>query len=220
MHSFAVSATTLTRDPLAVELGGRGGLKGGKARAEKLSPEERSAIARKAAAAFALEGEVFVRSRRVIDEGLDELDALTRPGAELARPLQRRLRDVMWERCGVVRDENGLREGLRELEAIRDSAANVDVRPGAEGWTDLAHALDLRAGLAVAEATLRSAIARRETRGAHNRADFPDLDPALQVNFFVDAGMDPWSEPVPGVPDELREWTERPVELGPERLLE
>ncbi len=47
-----------------------------------------------------------------------------------------------------------------------------------------------------------------------------DLDPALQVNFFVDAGMDPWSEPVPGVPDELREWTERPVELGPERLLE
>jgi hypothetical protein len=40
-----------TRDPLAVELGRRGGLKGGKARAAKLSPEERSAIARKAAAA-------------------------------------------------------------------------------------------------------------------------------------------------------------------------
>jgi len=173
-----------------------------------------------AAAAFALEGEVFVRSRRAINEGLDELDALTRPGAELARPLQRRLRDVMWERCGVVRDENGLREGLRELAALRATAADVDVRPGAEGWTDLAHALDLRAGLAVAEATLRGAIERRETRGAHNRADFPDLDPALQVNFYVDARMDPWSEPVPGVPDELRKWTERPVELGAERLLE
>jgi hypothetical protein len=32
--------------------------------------------------------------------------------------------------------------------------------------------------------------------------------------------MDPWSEPVPDVPDELRGWTERPVELGAERLLE
>jgi len=83
-----------------------------------------------------------------------------------------------------------------------------------------AHALDLRAGLAVAEATLRGAIERRETRGAHNRTDFPDLDPALQVNFYVDARMDPWSEPVPGVPDELREWTEHPAELGAERLLE
>lgn len=57
-------------------------------------------------------------------------------------------------------------------------------------------------------------------QGTHNRADFPDLDPALRVNFYVDARMDPWSEPVPGVPAELRKWTERPVELGAERLLE
>lgn len=37
------------KDPLAVELGRRGGLKGGKARAEKLSPRQRRAIAKKAA---------------------------------------------------------------------------------------------------------------------------------------------------------------------------
>lgn len=37
------------KDPLAVELGRRGGLKGGKARAEKLSEERRSQIAKKAA---------------------------------------------------------------------------------------------------------------------------------------------------------------------------
>ncbi len=39
------------KDPAAVALGRRGGLKGGKARAEKLSPGERSAIAKKAARA-------------------------------------------------------------------------------------------------------------------------------------------------------------------------
>ena len=39
-----------TRDPLAVELGRRGGLKGGKARAAKLTPEQRREIAQKAAA--------------------------------------------------------------------------------------------------------------------------------------------------------------------------
>jgi hypothetical protein len=39
------------KDPLAVELGRRGGLKGGKARAAKLTPEERREIARKAAQA-------------------------------------------------------------------------------------------------------------------------------------------------------------------------
>jgi len=172
------------------------------------------------AAAVATEGEVFVRSRRAINEALAELDELTRPGPELARPLQRRLRDLMWEKCGVVRDEQGLRQGLAEIEALRETAADVDVRPGAEGWTDLAHALDLRAGLVAAEATVRGAIERRETRGAHNRSDYPELDPALQRNFYVDARMEPWSEPVPPVPEELRAWTAQAVELGAERMLE
>lgn len=40
-----------TRDPAAVALGRKGGLKGGKARAEKLTPERRREIAQKAAAA-------------------------------------------------------------------------------------------------------------------------------------------------------------------------
>jgi hypothetical protein len=39
-----------TRDPAAVALGRKGGLKGGRARADKLTPERRSEIARKAAA--------------------------------------------------------------------------------------------------------------------------------------------------------------------------
>jgi succinate dehydrogenase / fumarate reductase flavoprotein subunit len=173
-----------------------------------------------AAATFAHEREIFTRSRHAVDEGLADLDALTRPGGELARPLQRRLRDTMWETCGVVRTESGLQEGLREVTALQGAAGDVDVRPGAEGWTDLAHALDLRAGLFAAEATLRSAIERRETRGAHIRADFPQLDPALTVNLQVDARMVPWTERVPPVPAELRGWAEPPVEVTAERLLE
>lgn len=44
-------STTSSKDPAAVSLGRRGGLKGGRARAEALSPERRKEIARKAAAA-------------------------------------------------------------------------------------------------------------------------------------------------------------------------
>jgi succinate dehydrogenase / fumarate reductase flavoprotein subunit len=94
------------------------------------------------------------------------------------------------------------------------------VQPGAEGWTDLAHALDLRSGLVAAEATLRSAIERRETRGAHIRSDYPDLDPNLVVNVHVDARMTPWPEPVPPMADHLAALTQQPVELGAGRLLE
>ena len=43
------AAEVPAKNPAAVELGRRGGLKGGKARAEKLSPERRADIARRAA---------------------------------------------------------------------------------------------------------------------------------------------------------------------------
>ncbi len=49
--NVAVATTAEDKDPAAVSLGRRGGLKGGKARAAKLSPQERSNIARKAAKA-------------------------------------------------------------------------------------------------------------------------------------------------------------------------
>ena len=160
------------------------------------------------ATTFAEEAEVVLRSRSVIREANEELDALVRPGTELARPLQRRLRDVMWERCGVVRDEDGLNRALSEIEDIRRSLPDVDVRPGAEGWSDLALALDLRGGLLAAEATVRGAIERRETRGAHNRSDYPELNPNLQVNFYTrleDGHLEIRGEPVPVASPELEE---------------
>ena len=64
----------------------------------------------------------------------------------------------------------------------------------------------------------RSSAARRAA--PTSGPTIPELDPALQVNFHVDARMEPWSEPVPPVPAELREWAERPLEVGAERLLE
>lgn len=161
-----------------------------------------------AAATFADEHEVVRRSRAAIREANDELDELVRSGPELARPLQRRLRNVMWERCGVVRNEDGLRSALDEISEIRAAIPDVDVRPGAEGWTDLAHVLDLRGGLLAGEATIRGAIERRETRGAHNRSDHPETDPALQVNFYThlaNGRVDIRREAVPEASPDLQE---------------
>jgi succinate dehydrogenase / fumarate reductase flavoprotein subunit len=178
-----------------------------------------------AAAATALGSDVAIHPRRVIDEAEAELDELVRPAPELARPLQRQLRDLMWERCGVVRDEAGLGDGLRRLAELRLAAAEVDVRPSAEGWTDLALALDLRAGLTVAEASLLGALERRESRGCHSRSDFAALDAGLLVNFLVQAdaggaGLSLSRQPVPPVPDELGAWVDEEVRLEEARRLQ
>ena len=178
-----------------------------------------------AATKFADEDEVVLRSRRVVREAGDQLDALVGPGSEMARSLQRRVRDVMWERCAVSRTEHGLRSALAELAEVRAALPEVDVRPGAEGWSDLAHALDLRGGLLAAEATVIGALERTETRGAHNRADFPNLDDTLRVNFYTwleDGRIGIRREPVPDPSPELAEIerTAPRVEAGADRLLE
>ena len=91
-------------------------------------------------------------------------------------------------------------------------ALDVDVRPSAEGWGDLAQALDLRAGLAVAEATVLGALLRRESRGCHNRSDYPELDDRWRVNLVIrldDAGeLSAGERAVPPVPAPLASWIE------------
>jgi succinate dehydrogenase / fumarate reductase, flavoprotein subunit len=128
--------------------------------------------------------DVQVRDRAAIDEAREEVEAmLARRGDEFARPLQRTLRDLMSKHCGVVRSEEGLRRGLRALDELRERTSALEVRPDIAGYADLAHAFDLQGSLLPAEATLECALERRETRGAHNRIDFPGQDPALRVNL-------------------------------------
>ena len=66
--------------------------------------------------------------------------------------------------------------------------AKLGVHPDIAGFQDLAHAFDLKSSALAARATLEAALERRETRGCHNRSDYPALDPSLQVNLV-------WSGP-------------------------
>jgi len=165
------------------------------------------------------------RDLQVVRAADEELSGLVRHGRQFARPLQRALRDAMWETCGVVRDQDGLRRGLDRVAELRELAGQVDVRPTSEGYADLAHALDLRASLVTAEATLLGALARSESRGAHQRRDHPELSPELRVNFQTRADADgrlrTAGRPVPPVPSELRRWVDSGEDLTTAgRLLE
>ncbi|UNK70291.1 FAD-binding protein [Microbacterium sp. H1-D42] len=139
-----------------------------------------------------------------------ELEAfLHSTGTETPRRLQRAVRDVMTEHAGVIRTEESLREGLAKLAALEARAKNVTAHPDIAGFDDLAHAFDLLGSLLAARATLESAIERRETRGCHNRADFPETDPALRGNMIwtPDGGVE--FEPLGDAPESFRALAEQ-----------
>ena len=161
-------------------------------------------IVGEAAARYSAELPAQRRSRVVLAEARGEVDELlAADGPENVRALQRALRDTMTEHAGVVRDKAGLRKGLAELDEIEERMKQVGVHPDLAGFQDLAHAFDLKASALAARATLEAALERRETRGCHNRSDYPDLNPELRVNL-VWAGPG-WidREEIPAVPDEI-----------------
>ncbi|MFL4474959.1 L-aspartate oxidase [Paeniglutamicibacter sp. MACA_103] len=132
-------------------------------------------------------------------------DLLAAEGQENVRELQRAIRNMMTDHAGVVRDEEGLLAGLAKLDDIEERMGNVGIHPDIAGYQDLAHAFDLKGSALAARATLEAAIERRETRGCHNRSDYPAMDPSLQVNLVWSPKSGVVREAIPEIPEEIAE---------------
>ena len=166
-----------------------------------------------------------MRSPVAVSAANEELDSMIHEGEELPRLLQRALRDALWELCGVVRSEERLQRGLEKVAELRARSADLDLQPGSENYRDLGVALDLRSSLAVAEVTLRAALERKESRGAHQRQDFPETDEAFTLNITVSQNQKGdfsiQSRPVPAVLESLAHRLEESPEYDQKgRLLE
>lgn len=99
--------------------------------------------------------------------------------------LTRRLKDSMWENCGVVRSAEGLHHAQSDVKVLSDELKEVRIsssRAFNVGWNEY---LDLENQLTVAESMIDSAIIRTETRGSHTRSDFPDSDHANWLRYIV-----------------------------------
>lgn len=140
---------------------------------------------------------------RDADSSIDVL--LDADGDQNVRAMQRSVRDLMTEHAGVVRDEVGLRAGLAALDEVEDRMSHAGVHIDIAGYQDLAHAFDLRSAVLSARATLESALERRESRGCHNRSDYPDLDPELQVNLVWSPAGGVQREAISPIPTDITE---------------
>jgi succinate dehydrogenase / fumarate reductase flavoprotein subunit len=124
--------------------------------------------------------------------------------------IQHDLQEMMQELVGIVRREEEMARALAGLAKLRERASRARVdgnRAYNPGWHT---ALDLGPLLTVSEAVARSALERRESRGAHFRDDLPKPDPAFsRLNVVVKKGpggeMRVERRPIPEMPAELKQ---------------
>ena len=102
----------------------------------------------------------------------DALKLLRARGSERPAKLREAMALAMERGCGIYRTEGEMEEASREIARLRESLAHVGLQDRARRWnTEWLGALELGFQLDVAQAMVHSALARRESRGAHQRLD-------------------------------------------------
>jgi succinate dehydrogenase / fumarate reductase flavoprotein subunit len=146
---------------------------------------------------------------QIEDAAREMLAPFERKDGEGPYAIHRDLQETMQNLVGIFRTEEDLRRALMEIDKLKERAERVSVegsRMFNPGW----HlAQDLKSMLTVSEAVTRSALARQESRGAHSRIDYPNLDGAwgTKNNVIVRDGdaMRLRQSPVPAMPEELKQ---------------
>lgn len=126
----------------------------------------------------------------------DRLESLLIHGGQDPRTLSRLLKEVMWQKSGIVRHRDSLEEALQRIEAFR----SPDSKSQFTKWAQLIRYLEFQNMLLISEMVCRSALFRTESRGSHYRSDYPEEDNNNWLKNIVlrkaDSGMRLESVPV------------------------
>jgi succinate dehydrogenase / fumarate reductase flavoprotein subunit len=163
------------------------------------------------AAKFAKQhGAGSINPQQVEDVARQALEPFNRTDGVPPYEVQHKLQDMMQDLVGIVRREEEMERALAGLEELKQLASKVVVPGNREynpGWHT---ALDLRNLLTVSEAIAKCAIARKESRGAHFRDDYPEKsEEAAKYNHVIrqspDGSMALTREPLPPMTDEMKQ---------------
>lgn len=96
---------------------------------------------------------------------------------EKAGEIRKSMQQVMMDHCAAFRHAEGLDEALRTIRSLKERYLEVSIdNKGPNFNSDLLEALELECLLGLSEVAVLSASARKESRGAHYREDYPDRD--------------------------------------------
>lgn len=120
---------------------------------------------------------------------------LEQKGTTRINQLRQAFQDCMSDRCGVFRTEEVMRQGLEEIQQLKEQYSQIYLDDKGNCWnTELIEALELKSLMVVGEIILASALKRQESRGAHSREDYPQRDDPNFLKhtlaYYSPAGID------------------------------
>ena len=109
-----------------------------------------------------------------VKEEASRIESLIKKGLIKPQEFKENIKNLMWEKVAIVREEKTLNEALKELQKMQENLDKLDVGYKKQYNTELMTALEVINMVEICILTVKSAILRRESRGAHFRSDFPE----------------------------------------------
>jgi fumarate reductase flavoprotein subunit len=105
---------------------------------------------------------------------------------QLVLPLRKQLQNLMWDDVGVIRTAAGMHRALAGIKAVSDALMDIGVAGDNLAFNLTWHDwLNLRSLCDISEVITKAGIARKNSRGAHHRSDFPDAGRMEDSEFTV-----------------------------------
>ena len=130
-------------------------------------------IAGESASKAAKETDIKTNNEMVKEEA-SRIENLIKKGSIKPKEFKNNIKKLMWEKVAIVREEKTLNEALKQLQEMQNDLDKMDVSDKKQYNDELVTALEVINMVEICILTVKSAILRRESRGAHFRSDYPE----------------------------------------------
>ena len=113
------------------------------------------------------------------------IEGLIKEGSVKPKEFKNRIKQLMWEKVSIVREEKTLNEALKELLEMKEQLNDLNVSDKKQYNTELMNSLEVINMVEICILTVKSAILRRESRGAHYRSDYPETKDEWKRSIVV-----------------------------------
>ena len=120
-----------------------------------------------------------------IEEEENRIKSLIREGTIKPQDMKKEIQQLMWDNVSIVRNEFKLRHALKRLMKMREELKDLDVKNVKQYNESLITALEVTNMVDICILIVKSAILRRESRGAHYREDFPQSDDTWKKSIVM-----------------------------------
>ncbi|MBE6503018.1 MAG: fumarate reductase subunit A [Methanobrevibacter sp.] len=124
-------------------------------------------------------------NEKQVKEESERIENLIKKGTIKPLKLKKKIKQLMWEKVAIIREEKTLNEALKELQEMQNDLNELDVSEKSQYNTELVTALEVINMVEICILIVKSAILRRESRGAHYRSDFPETKDEWKKNIVI-----------------------------------